>query len=181
MTCHVATNDTQIAFAPFASFWVWLKPRGLDSLLAVATPPPVKRWANFVTMCLSDRTKAEQEAQRRLATDPDFEVRKDFFHYLFHAQDPQTGRGFPMEELWGEAESMIIAGSDTTSIVVTAMFFYLARKPDVQVSPHSTRCSRSGGQQAQGLDKSSPLLTISLNTRPSSPRRSDQHSTASTT
>lgn len=121
-----------IAFAPFTALWAWLKPRGLDSLLAVATPPPVKRWSDFVTKCLSERTQAEQEAQRRLASDPDFEVRKDFFHYLFHAQDPQTGRGFPIEELWGEAESMIIAGSDTTAIVFTAMFFYLARNPDVQ-------------------------------------------------
>lgn len=75
----------------------------------------------------------------RLASDPDFEVRKDFFHYLFHARDPVTGRGFPMEELWGEAESMIIAGSDTTAIVLTAMFFYLARKPDVQVSSLSSQ------------------------------------------
>ncbi|KAL1875164.1 hypothetical protein Daus18300_003232 [Diaporthe australafricana] len=121
-----------IAFAPFTALWVWLKPRGLDSLLAVATPPPVKRWGDFVTGCLADRTKEEQQAQMRLANEPDFEVRKDFFHYLFHAQDPQTGKGFPIEELWGEAESLIIAGSDTTAIVLTAMFFYLARKPEIQ-------------------------------------------------
>jgi cytochrome P450 len=85
-------------------------------------------------VCLTDRTRAEHAAQRRLSTDPDYEVRKDFFHYLFHAQDPETGRGFSTEELWGEAESLIIAGSDTTAIAFTAMFFYLARKPDVQVS-----------------------------------------------
>lgn len=121
-----------IASAPFTPLWAWLKPRGLDSLLAIASPPPVKKWGDFVTACLTERTRAEHEAQRRLASDPDYEVRKDFFHYLFHAQDPQTGRGFPMEELWGEAESMIIAGSDTTAIATTAMFFYLARKPDVQ-------------------------------------------------
>lgn len=104
----------------------------------------MKKWGDFVTKCLSDRTQAEQEAQRRLVNDPDFEVRKDFFHYLFHAQDPQTGRGFPMEELWGEAESLIIAGSDTTAIVLTAMFFYLARKPEIQVSACT---SRTGGKQ----------------------------------
>lgn len=137
MTSHA--DYPQIAFAPFTALWVWLKPRGLDSLLAVATPPPVKRWGDFVTKCLADRTKAEQEAQRRLANDPDFEVRKDFFHYLFHAQDPQTGKCFPMEELWGEAESLIIAGSDTTAIVLTAMFFYLARKPEIQVSAYCPR------------------------------------------
>ena len=127
-----------------------------------------------MTKCLSDRTRAEQEAQRRLASDPDFEARKDFFHYLFHAQDPVTGRGFPMEELWGEAESLIIAGSDTTAIVLTAMFFYLARKPDVQVSsilPTKLRLCFCVN----------PFLTVPTNARPGSPTRSFPHSKTSTT
>lgn len=55
------------------------------------------------------------------------------FHYLYHAIDPETGeRGFPLDELFGECESLIIAGADTTSIVVSAMFFYLARRPKIQ-------------------------------------------------
>jgi cytochrome P450 len=117
-----------IAYSPFAGFWVWAKPRGLDWLLQFAAPPALKNWEGFVEKCLADRTKVEDAVAATGA-----EGRKDFFHYLFHAVDPETGkRGFPLEELYGECESLIIAGSDTTAIVMSAMLFYLARNPAVQ-------------------------------------------------
>ena len=41
--------------------------------------------------------------------------RKDIFTYLLHAKDPETGEGFPMPELWMEGNTLIVAGSDTSS------------------------------------------------------------------
>lgn len=129
------TDTIQIAYSPFASLWVWLKPRGLDKLISLAPPRALVNWGAFVEKCLSERTKTEEEARG-----PGEEggsggpaPRQDFFHYLYHAVDPQTGeRGFPLDELYGECESLIIAGSDTTAVVLSALFFYLARRPAAQ-------------------------------------------------
>lgn len=64
---------------------------------------------------------------------PEEEQHKDFFHWLWHATDPETGRkGYDLQELYGEIELLIVAGSDTTSIVMSAMMFYLVRNPDMQ-------------------------------------------------
>ena len=41
--------------------------------------------------------------------------RKDIFTFLLHAKDPETGEGFPMPELWMEGNTLIVAGSDTSS------------------------------------------------------------------
>jgi cytochrome P450 len=51
--------------------------------------------------------------------------RRDFFYHLLNAKDPETGKGFSMDELWGESNLLIIAGSDTTSTAMAATFFYL--------------------------------------------------------
>lgn len=122
----------QIAFSPFAALWVWLKPRGLDQLISLASPPALQNWQSFVEQCLADRTKMEREQQQH-NTETDAAPRQDFFHYLYHAIDPETSeRGFSLDELYGECESLIIAGSDTTAIILSALFFYLARRPEVQ-------------------------------------------------
>ncbi|KAF2724732.1 benzoate 4-monooxygenase cytochrome-like protein P450 [Polychaeton citri CBS 116435] len=55
--------------------------------------------------------------------------RQDFFYYLLRARDPETGKGFSTAELWGESNLLIIAGSDTTSTALTAVFFYLTHNP----------------------------------------------------
>jgi cytochrome P450 len=41
--------------------------------------------------------------------------RKDIFSFLLHAKDPESGEGMPMPELWMEGNTLIVAGSDTTS------------------------------------------------------------------
>lgn len=41
--------------------------------------------------------------------------RRDIFSYLINAKDPETGEGMPMPELWMEGNTLIVAGSDTSS------------------------------------------------------------------
>ncbi|EMT66818.1 Isotrichodermin C-15 hydroxylase [Fusarium odoratissimum] len=103
---------------------------GLDYLLAAIAPPALSKWQTFVEKCFTERAQLENEARGvcKLGT----ESRKDFFHYLFHAIDPDTGKGYSNDELFGESESLIIAGSDTSAISLAAAFFYLTRYPHVQ-------------------------------------------------
>jgi len=118
-----------IAFSPFANLWVWLKPRGLNALLAASAPPALAEWAGFVAKCFEERAQIEEQLKKN----PEADTRKDFFHYLFGAVDPDTGKpGYNMSELFGESESLIIAGSDTTAISTAAAVFYLVRNPEVQ-------------------------------------------------
>lgn len=56
--------------------------------------------------------------------------RRDFFYHLLKARDPETGQGFSTQELWGESNLLIIAGSDTTSTAMAATVFYLSRNPE---------------------------------------------------
>ncbi|KAF5622875.1 Isotrichodermin C-15 hydroxylase [Fusarium sp. NRRL 52700] len=118
-----------IAYSPFAPLWAWLKPRGLDFLLAAAAPPAFSKWQTFVEQCFTERVQVENNL-RGLWEKGD--SRKDFFHYLFQAVDPDTGKGYSKDELFGESESLIIAGSDTSAISLAASFFYLSRYPHVQ-------------------------------------------------
>lgn len=57
------------------------------------------------------------------------ETRKDFMHYLIHARDPQTGRGFTNTELNADSSLLISAGSDTTAITLAATLFYFLHFP----------------------------------------------------
>ena len=44
-------------------------------------------------------------------------TRKDLFSHILAAKDPQTGKGFSMDELWGEATLLIVAGKCSSSNV----------------------------------------------------------------
>ncbi|KAL4802453.1 cytochrome P450 [Aspergillus unguis] len=79
------------------------------------------RW-NFI---MESRQEANKRAKERTLLGQD--AKKDFFYYLLNARDPETGKGLATQELWGEANVLMIAGSDTTSTSLSAAVFYLVR------------------------------------------------------
>ncbi|KAJ5657408.1 uncharacterized protein N7484_001057 [Penicillium longicatenatum] len=84
------------------------------------------RW-NFI---MNSRVEANKRAQERAMAGR--EAKKDFFYYLLNAKDPETGKGLTTPELWGEANVLMIAGSDTTSTTLAATLFHLVRSPAAQ-------------------------------------------------
>ncbi|CEJ61933.1 hypothetical protein PMG11_10449 [Penicillium brasilianum] len=53
----------------------------------------------------------------------------DVFRALLTANDPETGESFSNQQLWVESNLLIIAGSDTSSTGMAALFFYLSQSP----------------------------------------------------
>lgn len=81
------------------------------------------RW-NFI---MKSRVEANERAKER--TQLGHNSKRDFFYYLLNAKDPETGKGLTTPELWGEANVLMIAGSDTTATTLASTIFYLVRNP----------------------------------------------------
>lgn len=56
---------------------------------------------------------------------------KDFVHYLSQAKDPETSKGYGPQEMANDLRLLIIAGSDTSSVVMAATFYYLTSNPAI--------------------------------------------------
>ncbi|KAF2094506.1 cytochrome P450 [Rhizodiscina lignyota] len=72
---------------------------------------------------------SKKQVGERMNSDVYNSSRRDFFYYLLNAKDPESGQGFAKGELWGESNTLIIAGSDTTSTTITSTIFYLLHNP----------------------------------------------------
>jgi cytochrome P450 len=75
-------------------------------------------------------SRIEATARAKARSDLGHDAKKDFFYYLLNAVDPESGSGLSTPELWGEANVLMIAGSDTTSTEMASTIFYLVRNPE---------------------------------------------------
>jgi cytochrome P450 len=109
---------------------VWLKPRGLDLILNRIQTSSSILFRQFVLQSVSVRTKEEINLQKERSEGE--EGRKDMFHYLFQATDPDTGGpAYKPAALFSEAFLLIIAGTDTSAVALCAIFFYITHNPRV--------------------------------------------------
>lgn len=89
-------------------------------------PLIIVKYMNFVYESV-DRQIALQEAK---ASKEEIGQRQDIFYFLYNAVDPETGeRGLDRTGLRAEAGLLVAAGSDTTSITLSGIFFYLTGDP----------------------------------------------------
>lgn len=75
------------------------------------------KFLKFIGSMIASRTKAN----------PGGKHAEDIFSFLQNAQDPETGKGFGIEELMAESATLIVAGSDTTSTTLAGVFYYLSQ------------------------------------------------------
>jgi cytochrome P450 len=121
-----STNLVQMCRSPFLNLLVWLKPRGLDKLFKVITPPAVEQYNKFIYESVTNRIRLHNEQGEK----PESEQRQDLLHFLIEAQDPETGLpAFNEQTIRAESSLLIIAGSDTTAISLAGVFFYLTGDP----------------------------------------------------
>lgn len=105
---------------------IWLKPRGLEWLMHFITPPLVERYNKFVYDTLTNRIALEKQQ----AYKPQEERRQDMFHFLYEGRHPSAAPPDCEEgDLRADISLLIIAGSDTTTVVLSGLFFYLSGDP----------------------------------------------------
>ncbi|KAF2815851.1 benzoate 4-monooxygenase cytochrome P450 [Mytilinidion resinicola] len=75
-----------------------------------------------------ERLVARQAAEER-SVENDKDVRRDIFHYIFHARD-ETGVALSQEEMIADASFFLAAGSDGVGIALSAALFYLLQNPE---------------------------------------------------
>ncbi|CAI6339907.1 unnamed protein product [Periconia digitata] len=116
------TFNNPIAKSPLLDFLIWAKPRGLEQLLEFVIPTTIKEHYAFVEDMVTKRLEEHRKREAEKAPIG----REDMLHFLCSARDPDTGGpAFDRGELRSEASLLIMAGSDTTSITISSLFFYL--------------------------------------------------------
>jgi cytochrome P450 len=97
-------------------------------MMARITPREIKDYFAF-TESLA-RTRVEAERKREVEKRP--AEREDMFHFLCTTRDPDTGDfALTTENLIADSNLLTVAGTDTTSVTVTALFFFITRNPRV--------------------------------------------------
>ncbi|KAL6899905.1 cytochrome P450 [Trichoderma evansii] len=97
--------------------WPMIAFRRLDKKLFKDSVHGRKEFLRFVHNLVTDRlTRGARKG--------------DVFSGLLDASDPDTGNKLSRDEIVAESILMIVAGSDTSSTLLSSIFFYLAKDPE---------------------------------------------------
>ena len=80
---------------------------------------------------IQDLVKARVQQEQVSQKTGEDTTRKDFYHFLLHATDPETGTKYTLPELTSEATLLVGAGTDTSAATISTLFFHLIRSERV--------------------------------------------------
>jgi len=105
----------------------WTAPKDFAELANVLvfdiiTPPDIKAYYQFVHDNITKRSSLQEELREK----PESQQRLDMFHCLRESKNPDTGApAYSQEELWAEANMLIISGADTTAVSLCGIYSIL--------------------------------------------------------
>lgn len=118
---NTATLFNAVARSPLLGLISYLRSRGLSRVFKAIRPAQVVLFDEFVGKSIAQRVEREKEAERW------GEPRKDMFHFIYNARDDRTGSAaFRDGNLTAECRLLVAAGSDSTSVTLSGLFFYLS-------------------------------------------------------
>ncbi|KAI1493642.1 benzoate 4-monooxygenase cytochrome P450 [Biscogniauxia mediterranea] len=132
--------------SPFLKLLLWLKPRGLDWLLELIAPPAAQQYTKFVQDSVTERIAL----QKLQADKPENERRQDLFYFVAEARDEAGRPAYNELELHAESSLLIVAGSDTTAVSLSALFFYLTGDPQ--------RCQKLASEIRSAFDRAEDIV-----------------------
>jgi cytochrome P450 len=96
--------------------------------MELITPKTIREYYAFSEELAKSRIKEERKREEEKGTVD----REDMFHFLCTARDPDTGEfALTIQDLIADTNLLIVAGSDTTSSTICAVFFFITRHPRV--------------------------------------------------
>ncbi|KAF2797965.1 benzoate 4-monooxygenase cytochrome P450 [Melanomma pulvis-pyrius CBS 109.77] len=117
-----------ISKSPILGLIPWLRPRGLSRIFNSIRSKEIILYDNFIASSVKERLQREEKSK----ASPSSSTREDMFHFLCNAEDPDTGLpAFSDQDINAEAHLLLVAGSDSTSVTMSGLFFYLAHYPRV--------------------------------------------------
>ena len=105
--------------------------RRLDKKLFPASIVARNKFLKFLNNMVSSRVQRTQYLETASEKTKGNKMAGDIFSLFQNARDPETGKGFGIEELSGESATLIVAGSDTTSTTLAGVFYYLGQNQDI--------------------------------------------------
>lgn len=123
-----------LAKTPFLHALILLRSWGLlEKIMVAIRPKQGKLFDEFAITNMEERLAREKQGGA---------TREDMIHFLYTAKDPETGeRAFNDDQLQGESRLLLIAGSDSTSVTMSGMIFYLSHYPQVLDKLRDEVCS----------------------------------------
>jgi cytochrome P450 len=111
--------------------WIPTLSRPLRSLLKVLSGEPSGAVIDSVTKPLIDARYESLSHPSSEVLDQDDEPRMDLLAKFIKSKDPRTSKILTPQQVLTTAISVVGAGSDTTSVALTAILGYLVRHPDI--------------------------------------------------
>lgn len=116
------------------------------------------KFIGFCTKSIEDRMKVQGKSEHQ-----------DIIHTLIEQYNSSPNKDLGFQYLAGDSRLIIVAGSDTTAASLVHLFYWLAKKPELQKRLREEVNGRTDHQDLRDIDFLNGLINESLRMNPPVP------------